>query len=168
MAPGPTAGAGRCHRHLALRPEAVEHRFRPSNGSPPAPEPTLGPSEGPADGGGAHRLSTIGRWNRWREQGPVSDPVQQGDGPTLEMLASRETEVGGTPVRRALPQRGRRTVGAWCFADHLGPLAAGAGPMGIGPHPHIGLHTVTWLVAGSSSTGTVSARSRPSGRDRST
>jgi redox-sensitive bicupin YhaK (pirin superfamily) len=66
----------------------------------------------------------------------------------LEVLASRETVVGGTTVRRALPQRRRRTVGAWCFADHLGPLPAGASPIGIGPHPHIGLHTVTWLVAG--------------------
>jgi redox-sensitive bicupin YhaK (pirin superfamily) len=40
-------------------------------------------------------------------------------------------------------------VGAWCFADHMGPVAAGSGEaIGIGPHPHMGLHTVTWLVAG--------------------
>ncbi len=56
--------------------------------------------------------------------------------------------MGGTRVRRALPQRSRRTVGAWCFADHLGPIPDDVGPGGIGPHPHAGLHTVTWLVAG--------------------
>ena len=67
----------------------------------------------------------------------------------MEVSPSREAEVVGNRVRRALPQRHRRTVGAWCFADHLGPIAAEAGgPAGIGPHPHMGLHTVTWLVAG--------------------
>ena len=44
---------------------------------------------------------------------------------------------------------GRRLVGPWCFLDHYGPLAFGAGkPMDIGPHPHIGLQTVTWLIEG--------------------
>jgi quercetin 2,3-dioxygenase len=52
-------------------------------------------------------------------------------------------------VRRALPRIGRRTVGAWCFADHLGPeLVTETRGLDIGPHPHTGLHTVTWLVAG--------------------
>ncbi len=69
--------------------------------------------------------------------------------PTVEVSPSREAEVAGNRVRRALPQRQRRTVGAWCFADHLGPIAShDGGPGGIGPHPHMGLHTVTWLVAG--------------------
>jgi quercetin 2,3-dioxygenase len=65
-----------------------------------------------------------------------------------EILESRTTNVGSIPVRRALPQRARRTVGAWCFFDHGGPLEAPAGVAGIGPHPHIGLQTVTWLIAG--------------------
>jgi redox-sensitive bicupin YhaK (pirin superfamily) len=50
-----------------------------------------------------------------------------------------------------LPKRARRTVGAWCFLDHFGPSAPEAGPDGgmrIGPHLHIGLQTVTWLVEG--------------------
>lgn len=52
-------------------------------------------------------------------------------------------------VARALPQRARRLVGAWCFADHFGPVAVdGAAGMRVGPHPHIGLQTVSWLVAG--------------------
>lgn len=69
--------------------------------------------------------------------------------PTLEVTTSREAEVGGLPVRRALPRRARRTVGAWCFADHLGPVAVGPeyGP-NVGPHPHTGLQTVTWLRSG--------------------
>lgn len=59
------------------------------------------------------------------------------------------SEVGGLPVRRALPQRELRTVGAWCFVDHFGPVGpAQAGAMQVGPHPHIGLQTVTWLLAG--------------------
>jgi redox-sensitive bicupin YhaK (pirin superfamily) len=70
-------------------------------------------------------------------------------GPVLEVLPGREATVGSLPVRRVLPQRPRRTVGAWCFADHVGPVALDhAGAAGIGPHPHTGLQTVTWLVAG--------------------
>jgi quercetin 2,3-dioxygenase len=69
--------------------------------------------------------------------------------PCLEVTDSRETDVGAFHVRRALPRRGRRTVGAWCFADHMGPaqVTEDRGP-DIGPHPHIGLQTVTWLMAG--------------------
>jgi redox-sensitive bicupin YhaK (pirin superfamily) len=93
----------------------------------------------------------------------VSGPVTGADGPptdaageepappTFERRASRTADVGGTPVRRALPTKGRRTIGAWCFVDHFGPAGGpgpGPGAMGIGPHPHIGLHTVTWLLEG--------------------
>lgn len=67
----------------------------------------------------------------------------------MELFDSRTAQVGSMPVRRALPARGRRMVGAWCFADHLGPLAVSeTGGLDIGPHPHIGLQTVTWLVDG--------------------
>jgi redox-sensitive bicupin YhaK (pirin superfamily) len=69
--------------------------------------------------------------------------------PIIEITPSREARVDGQTVRRALPRRGRRTVGAWCFADHIGPSLVDDGPgLGIGPHPHIGLQTVTWLLAG--------------------
>jgi quercetin 2,3-dioxygenase len=70
-------------------------------------------------------------------------------GPVVELEPGRVTQVGSLPVRRVLPHRPRRTVGAWCFADHVGPVPIGeAGDVGIGPHPHMGLQTVTWLVAG--------------------
>lgn len=77
---------------------------------------------------------------------------------TIETYESKDADVGGATVRRALPQRGRRTVGAWCFVDHFGPMQAPAGSgvasgderagIQIGAHPHIGIHTVTWLIAG--------------------
>lgn len=78
-------------------------------------------------------------------------PVAAGppDTADLEVTPSRSADVAGIPVRRALPRRARRTVGAWCFVDHLGPLAV-TDDLGveIGPHPHTGLQTVTWLLAG--------------------
>ncbi|MGH8125433.1 MAG: pirin family protein [Rhodanobacteraceae bacterium] len=68
----------------------------------------------------------------------------------LERIAIRSADVGdGLHARRALPHRDRRTVGAWCFLDHLGPLdfAAGHG-LNVGPHPHIGMQTFTWMIEG--------------------
>jgi len=67
-----------------------------------------------------------------------------------ERLESRTAEIGGgLTIRRALPNRHRRTVGAWCFLDHAGPMEFGAdGGMHVGPHPHIGLQTFTWMVEG--------------------
>jgi redox-sensitive bicupin YhaK (pirin superfamily) len=67
----------------------------------------------------------------------------------VEITDSRHTELAGVPIRRALPQRGRRTIGAWCFVDHMGPAPVTPDrSLDIGPHPHIGLQTVTWLLAG--------------------
>ncbi|MGC8498475.1 MAG: hypothetical protein ACP5OV_03120 [Acidimicrobiales bacterium] len=60
------------------------------------------------------------------------------------VLTSHKATVGAISVRRALPQRQHRTVGAWCFADHLGPASVTAQRgLDIGLHPHIGLQTVT-------------------------
>lgn len=69
--------------------------------------------------------------------------------PAVEISEDRQAEVGRIQVRRALPQRARRTVGPWCFADHFGPtdLTTEQG-FDIGPHPHMGLATVTWLFEG--------------------
>src|SRR5256714_1002744 len=68
----------------------------------------------------------------------------------LERIETRAAEIGGgLIVRRALPSRRRRTVGAWCFLDHAGPMEFGrGGGMGVGPHPHIGLQTFTWMIEG--------------------
>jgi quercetin 2,3-dioxygenase len=67
----------------------------------------------------------------------------------LELTDARMARVGDITVRRLLPLRLRRSVGAWCFADHYGPEAVdGVAGMVVPPHPHIGLQTVTWLLAG--------------------
>ena len=68
----------------------------------------------------------------------------------LERIETRAAEIGGgLMVRRALPNRRRRMVGAWCFLDHAGPMEFGrGGGMGVGPHPHIGLQTFTWMIEG--------------------
>ncbi|MDX6218132.1 MAG: quercetin 2,3-dioxygenase [Frankiales bacterium] len=70
--------------------------------------------------------------------------------PVHQVLDSRTFEVGdGTEVRRLVPQRRLRTVGAWCFADHYGPDdVTGAAGMQVPPHPHLGLQTVSWLLEG--------------------
>ena len=90
----------------------------------------------------------------------MSGPVDTTDAPAVadtghaahecvEISESHEAVVGKFTVRRALPRRGRRTVGAWCFADHMGPadVTENSG-LDVGPHPHMGLQTVTWLLAG--------------------
>ncbi|MFO1378852.1 MAG: pirin family protein [Chitinivorax sp.] len=67
----------------------------------------------------------------------------------IEFVGARITDLGnGLQVRRLLPTRQRRMVGAWCFLDHAGPLEAGAGGMHVGAHPHTGLQTFTWLIEG--------------------
>jgi redox-sensitive bicupin YhaK (pirin superfamily) len=87
--------------------------------------------------------------------GPVRDvdvdgPTQAGDAlDRIELREGRRADVGGLDVVRVLPTKGRRTVGAWCFVDLLGPVdMADPDPLEIGPHPHIGLATVTWLLEG--------------------
>ena len=61
----------------------------------------------------------------------------------------REVSLGPITVQRALPLRGRRLIGPWCFLDRFGPLTFDQGtPMDVAPHPHMGLQTVTWLMDG--------------------
>lgn len=72
-----------------------------------------------------------------------------GCGPTVQLFEAREVPLGGLrdmTVQRTLPQRGRATVGAWCFLDRFGP--GSSQPMRVLPHPHTGLQTVTWPLAG--------------------
>lgn len=84
--------------------------------------------------------------------GPIQPPDVRCENeplPGLELREGRRTEVGGLPVSRVLPTKGRRAVGPWCFVDEMGPAdAEEPDPMEVGPHPHIGLATVTWLLEG--------------------
>ncbi len=66
----------------------------------------------------------------------------------LELTTARLATVGNQTLRRLLPLRQRRSVGAWCFADHYGPMSVDGVGMNVPPHPHIGIQTVTWLLAG--------------------
>ncbi|HEX4901512.1 MAG TPA: pirin family protein [Acidimicrobiales bacterium] len=88
--------------------------------------------------------------------GPVTTddeaPAEGGCGDTrreLEVTDPHEARVGRFTVRRALPRRTRRTVGSWCFVDLMGPAqVTEEHGLDVAPHPHIGLQTVTWLLAG--------------------
>ncbi len=84
------------------------------------------------------------------------DPAEQACGaqpaadPVTELLEPRKVWLGKTTqVRRLLPHKERRMVGAWCFVDHYGPddirLQQG---MRVPPHPHSSLQTVSWLFDG--------------------
>jgi redox-sensitive bicupin YhaK (pirin superfamily) len=69
---------------------------------------------------------------------------------TIEVLEPREVLLGPRQeVRRVLPNKDRRMIGAWCFVDHYGPDDITGKPgMRVPPHPHTGLQTVSWLLAG--------------------
>lgn len=76
---------------------------------------------------------------QWVEEGKLGVVVREG----------RRTRIGPTEVVRVLPTKGRRTIGGWCFFDLMTPPdALEPNPLEIGPHPHIGLSTVTWLFTG--------------------
>lgn len=76
---------------------------------------------------------------------PIIDGKRQ-----VQHVPPRTADVGGIPVNRVLPSRQRRLVGAWCFLDHAGPAVfkGGAAGLRVGPHPHIGLQTFTWMIEG--------------------
>ena len=55
----------------------------------------------------------------------------------------------GFVVRRILPYYKKRTIGSFCFLDHFGPVDLRKNEaMDVGPHPHIGLATLTYLYEG--------------------
>lgn len=68
----------------------------------------------------------------------------------IEKIVARQSTIGeGLVIRRALPSPGRRMIGAWCFLDHAGPMHYGPNEgLQVGPHPHIGLQTFTWMIEG--------------------
>lgn len=68
----------------------------------------------------------------------------------IQEVPLRRAEIGqGTVIKRALPSRHKRMIGAWCFLDHAGPVSFPQGDgLDVGPHPHIGLQTFTWMIEG--------------------
>jgi quercetin 2,3-dioxygenase len=94
---------------------------------------------------------------------PHDPPETPSDARLPQPLAPRVSDVGGIEVHRVLPKATRRTIGAWCFVDLFDGTATDQADQGatltedgaalspsmdVGPHPHTGLHTVTWLTAG--------------------
>jgi redox-sensitive bicupin YhaK (pirin superfamily) len=66
------------------------------------------------------------------------------------IIEERPADIGNFLVGRLLPFRGKRMVGPFIFIDHMGPAKMNdTQNMDIGPHPHIGLSTLTYLFEGS-------------------
>lgn len=65
------------------------------------------------------------------------------------IIEERSRDIGDFLVGRLLPFRKKRMVGPFIFLDHMGPVSLPSGErMDIGPHPHIGLSTLTYLLEG--------------------
>lgn len=65
------------------------------------------------------------------------------------IIEERPSDIGNFMVGRLLPFREKRTVGPFAFIDHMGPVALSEREnMDVGPHPHIGLSTLTYLFEG--------------------
>ena len=76
---------------------------------------------------------------------------ESGETPNL-VLEGRPHDLGhGLIVQRTLPSRLRRMVGPFVFWDHAGPSVlpqARKRDLDVRPHPHIGLSTLSYLLAG--------------------
>lgn len=65
-------------------------------------------------------------------------------------IPERPADIGEFAVGRILPYHEKRMVGPFIFIDHMGPVTMGPERnMDVGPHPHIGLATLTYLLEGS-------------------
>lgn len=61
----------------------------------------------------------------------------------------KAANIGNFLVGRLLPFRQKRSIGPFVFIDHMGPASlAEHENLDVGPHPHIGLSTLTYLFEG--------------------
>lgn len=66
------------------------------------------------------------------------------------IIEERAANIGNFMVGRLLPFRQKRMVGPFIFIDHMGPVSMNDHEnFDVGPHPHIGLSTLTYLFEGS-------------------
>jgi len=66
------------------------------------------------------------------------------------IIEERAADIGNFMVGRLLPFRKKRSVGPFVFIDHMGPEEMDKKQnLDVGPHPHIGLSTLTYLFEGS-------------------
>lgn len=86
----------------------------------------------------------------------MSNTVLEGERDESEalnlVLEGRPHDLGhGLIVQRTLPSRQRRMVGPFVFWDHAGPKVlpqARKRELDVRPHPHIGLSTLSYMLAG--------------------
>jgi redox-sensitive bicupin YhaK (pirin superfamily) len=65
------------------------------------------------------------------------------------IIEERAANIGNFMVGRLLPFREKRMVGPFAFIDHMGPAHMNDHEnIDVGPHPHIGLSTLTFLFEG--------------------
>lgn len=65
------------------------------------------------------------------------------------IIEERAADLGNFLVGRLLPFRQKRMVGPFIFIDHMGPAHLSSHQnLDVGPHPHIGLATLTYLFEG--------------------
>ncbi|PZX92001.1 pirin family protein [Flavobacterium aquariorum] len=65
------------------------------------------------------------------------------------IIEERAADIGNFLVGRLLPFREKRAVGPFVFLDHMGPAKLkDYQNLDVGPHPHIGLSTLTYLFEG--------------------
>lgn len=65
------------------------------------------------------------------------------------IIEERAADIGNFMVGRLLPFRQKRSVGPFVFIDHMGPAQLKEYQnLDVGPHPHIGLSTLTFLFEG--------------------
>lgn len=66
------------------------------------------------------------------------------------IIEEKAADIGNFLVGRLLPFREKRAVGPFVFIDHMGPANLSEYQnLDVGPHPHIGLSTLTYLMEGS-------------------
>jgi len=65
------------------------------------------------------------------------------------ILPRKHDLSNGFKVRRTLPSEEGRMIGPFILFDHMGPVVFHAGNgFDMGPHPHVGLAAVTYLIDG--------------------
>lgn len=65
------------------------------------------------------------------------------------IIEERAADIGNFMVGRLLPFKQKRSVGPFCFIDHMGPAKLKEYQnLDVDVHPHIGLSTLTYLFEG--------------------
>ncbi len=65
------------------------------------------------------------------------------------IFPEKAADIGNFLVGRLLPFKQKRSIGPFVFIDHMGPAClADHQNLDVGPHPHIGLSTLTYLFDG--------------------